>query len=157
MANRQGRNIDKSSGNYTHDNNSSGRQWVNGEDTRQNKTYKRNHNEKGRRGFYNNDQEDDRTFNVKSMSSMTTASQGNSARKMAETEESKDRWKNESSSFQNKRVKEGWPEEEGKTFLLGEDPDEEKFMLDHSWSSDTRQPFELKNISQFGLDLNDNR
>lgn len=91
MANRQGRNIDKSSGNYTHDNNSSGRQWVNGEDTRQNKTYKRNHNEKGRRGFYNNDQEDDRTFNVKSMSSMTTASQGNSARKMAETEESKDR------------------------------------------------------------------
>ena len=72
------------------DSNSSGRQWVNGEDTRQNKNYKRNMNDKVRRGYQNQDN-DDRPFNMKSYPSTSHSSNHNTSRKRKEYEEDKER------------------------------------------------------------------
>mmetsp|Transcript_6909 Transcript_6909/g.6063 ORF Transcript_6909/g.6063 Transcript_6909/m.6063 type:complete len:116 (+) Transcript_6909:28-375(+) len=78
---RQGRNIEKENGHIENENNSSGRQWVNGEDTRHNKSYKHN-KDKG---------DDDRPFNMKSMASTNHSSFANSSRKQKDSEEDKER------------------------------------------------------------------
>ena len=84
-------NSDKRNGHTGNDSSSSGRQWVNGEDTRQNKTYKRNLNDKGRRGFLDQEGDDDRPFNMKSIPSTNHTSFSNSSRKRKEFEENKER------------------------------------------------------------------
>jgi hypothetical protein len=90
-SNRQSRNSDKRNGHTGNDSSSSGRQWVNGEDTRQNKNYKRNMNDKGRRGFLDQEADDDRPFNMKSIPSTNHTSFSNSSRKRKEFEENKER------------------------------------------------------------------
>lgn len=87
---RQSRHADKRNGNNDHDSNSSGRQWINGEDTRHNKSFKRNLNEKAKRG-YRNSESDDRPFNVNSISSTSHSSQNNTFRKRRGYEEDKER------------------------------------------------------------------
>jgi hypothetical protein len=90
-SNRQSMIINKRIDNIGNDSSSSGRQWVNGEDTRQNKGYKRNMNDKGRRGFSNQEADDDRPFNMKSIPSTNHTSFSNSSRKRRELEENKER------------------------------------------------------------------
>lgn len=90
-SNRQSRNTENRNGHMGHDSNSSGRQWTNGEDTRQNKNYKRNANDKVRRG-YQNQENDDRPFlGSKSYPSTSHTSNHNTSRKRKEYEEDKER------------------------------------------------------------------
>lgn len=90
-SNRQGRTTDQHNGHKDDDSNSSGRQWINGEDTRQNKGYKRNTNDKGMKGLNNQETDDDRPFNMKSIPSTTHTSYSNTSIKGRGYEEDKER------------------------------------------------------------------
>ena len=89
--NRQGRNTDKRNGHNEDDSNSTGRQWINGEDTRQNKSYKRNVNDKGKKEQNNEEGDDDRPYNGKSVPSTTHTSYNNTSRVRQGFEEDKER------------------------------------------------------------------
>lgn len=148
--NRQSRNPDDRNGHNENDSSGSGRQWINGEDTMQNKTYKRS--EKARRGHHTQDTADDRPFNVNSVPSTThTSYSNNTSRKRKQYEEDKERWTNRTDSVPNYRSNDEWSEDESDTYWLREEDDDEKYTIEGIRSSN----YENKNIYHFGLDLND--
>ena len=88
---RQGRNTEKGNGSNPNDSNSSGRQWMNGEDIRHNKAFKYNDNKKGRRLNNNQVEDNGRSFNIKSIPSTNNTSNSSSTRKMNNKNENKER------------------------------------------------------------------
>ncbi|CAI2365475.1 unnamed protein product [Moneuplotes crassus] len=99
----------------------------------------------------------DHSSTKKSISSLKESSHRNSSRRASAAKERTEICKDDPSSFNRKRVKEGCPENVSGTFLLSDDPDDQKYMFGNDWSSETKYPFEVNSISQFGLELNDNR
>lgn len=145
----------RNNGSNTNDSSSSGRQWTNGEDSRHNKNFKRNADAKGRRGQMKREGDDDRPFNVNSVSSTNHSSYNNTSRPRR-NEEDKERLKNRTNSHQKQNAGDDWAGGDQTTYWLKDEDDDEKYTLEGIRSPYYSLPFESKQVFQFGLDLSDN-
>ena len=103
--NRQGRNEDKRNGHAETNSSSSGRKWMNGDDSRINKNLKhKSKNQNSSKGHHDNKGDDDRPFGINSIPSTTHTSYSNTSRKGKEFEEDKERLRKQSNSSNNYRA-----------------------------------------------------
>ena len=167
---RQDRNSNKRDGHISNNNSS---RWMNGDDNKPTKNFKANSKNRGKKGQYLDDNDDNRPADQNSIPSTTNTSYNNSARKAMKNEEIKDNHSisnkngyNLSHNFgsngvhdvssNNNRHEASSLYKSSEPYLLREDKDEFKYTFESAKQHYSPSPYEMKQIYSLGIDLNDN-